>query len=78
MRSILAALLALTALQLAACGGQKPAAASGAETTPACCDSVGQANCCLDSAATDSSGYPAPEAAADTAAGSDASGECST
>ena len=69
MRQTLFGLTTLAVIFLAACGGQKPAAAVRADTTAACCDSATLARCRSDSTGAGCGGCVTPAAPGDTAAG---------
>ena len=68
MRKALFVIIALSVVFLAACGGQKPAAAAKADTTAACCDSATLAKCRADSAGPGCGGCATPAAPTETAA----------
>ena len=69
MRETLFVIIALSVVFLAACGGQKPAAAAKADTRSACCDSATLAKCRADTTGAGCGGCVTPAESTDSAAG---------
>lgn len=78
MKQALYPLLALTAMLLANCGGQKPPAAAKGGTTTTCCDSATLAKCCADTSGAGCGNYAIPAVPAETAAAETAPAQCTS